>query len=181
MCWENFMPLARYALYAQGLEIHIAPTYDSGDGWIGTLQHIAREGMLLGDRQRDGHARERPPRGFPERDRLYADADEWINEGDSVSSRPAARSSPARCARPTGMLLQKSTSTPSGGAAAHRRGRALRRPDVFQLQRQPAAAVARAASLELPVSAPFIGPAGHSANRVLRNSPCQYPTPLSIS
>ena len=44
ICWESYMPLARYALYAQGLEIYIAPTYDSGEGWIGTMQHIAREG-----------------------------------------------------------------------------------------------------------------------------------------
>ena len=44
ICWESYMPLARYALYAQGVEIYIAPTYDSGEGWIGTMQHIAREG-----------------------------------------------------------------------------------------------------------------------------------------
>ena len=44
MCWENYMPLARYALYSQGIEIYIAPTYDSGEGWLGSLQHIAREG-----------------------------------------------------------------------------------------------------------------------------------------
>lgn len=43
-CWENYMPLARYALYSQGIEIYIAPTYDSGEEWIGTMQHIAREG-----------------------------------------------------------------------------------------------------------------------------------------
>jgi nitrilase len=44
ICWENYMPLSRYALYAQGIDIYIAPTYDSGEGWTGTLQHIAREG-----------------------------------------------------------------------------------------------------------------------------------------
>ena len=44
LCWENYMPLARYALYSQGIEIYIAPTYDSGDDWIASLQHIAREG-----------------------------------------------------------------------------------------------------------------------------------------
>ncbi len=43
ICWENFMPLARYALYAQGIELYVAPTYDSGDDWIGSLRHIARE------------------------------------------------------------------------------------------------------------------------------------------
>jgi hypothetical protein len=44
ICWENYMPLARYALYAEGVEIYVAPTYDSGDGWISTMRHIALEG-----------------------------------------------------------------------------------------------------------------------------------------
>jgi nitrilase len=44
ICWENYMPLARYALYARGVEIYIAPTYDAGENWIGTLRRIAREG-----------------------------------------------------------------------------------------------------------------------------------------
>lgn len=44
LCWENYMPLARYALYSQGVEIYVAPTYDSGDEWLGTMQHFAREG-----------------------------------------------------------------------------------------------------------------------------------------
>lgn len=44
--WESYMPLARYALYSQGIELYIAPTYDSGDDWIGTLRHIAREGRV---------------------------------------------------------------------------------------------------------------------------------------
>ncbi|MCA9017366.1 MAG: hypothetical protein KDA77_18735, partial [Planctomycetaceae bacterium] len=44
ICWENYMPLARYALYSQGVQVYIAPTYDSGEGWKGTMQHIAREG-----------------------------------------------------------------------------------------------------------------------------------------
>ena len=44
ICWENYMPLARYALYAQNLEILVAPTWDCGDEWIASMRHIAREG-----------------------------------------------------------------------------------------------------------------------------------------
>ena len=88
LCWENYMPLARFALYAQGIDIHIAPTYDSGEGWTGTLQHIAWEGgcWVIGAgvalRNRD------LPDDFPERDRIYPAEEDWINPGDSVVIAP---------------------------------------------------------------------------------------------
>jgi nitrilase len=44
ICWENYMPLARAAMYARGVDIYLAPTWDNGDTWIATLQHIAKEG-----------------------------------------------------------------------------------------------------------------------------------------
>jgi nitrilase len=43
ICWENYMPLARFALYESGVEIYLALTADDGDGWQSTLIHIARE------------------------------------------------------------------------------------------------------------------------------------------
>jgi nitrilase len=43
ICWENYMPLARFSLYASGIEIYIASTADDGDEWQSTLIHIARE------------------------------------------------------------------------------------------------------------------------------------------
>ena len=43
ICWENYMPLARFALYESGVEIYIASTADDGDSWQATLQHIALE------------------------------------------------------------------------------------------------------------------------------------------
>jgi len=88
ICWENFMPLARYSLYSQGVEVYIAPTYDSGEGWLGTMQHIAREGgcwVLC-----CGVAIEHDdiPEDFPERERLYPADEAWINPGDSVVVAP---------------------------------------------------------------------------------------------
>jgi nitrilase len=43
ICWENYMPLARFSLYESGVEIYIASTADDGDAWQSTLVHIARE------------------------------------------------------------------------------------------------------------------------------------------
>src|SRR3990170_1925257 len=45
-CWENYMPLARAAMYAQGIDIYLAPTWDNSDMWVPTLRHIAKEGRI---------------------------------------------------------------------------------------------------------------------------------------
>ena len=43
ICWENRMPLARYALYRHGPQIWVAPTADDEDGWLASMRHIAIE------------------------------------------------------------------------------------------------------------------------------------------
>ena len=43
ICWENLMPLARFALYERGVEIYLAPTADDSEDWHASLRHIARE------------------------------------------------------------------------------------------------------------------------------------------
>ena len=91
ICWESYMPLARSALYAQGVQIYIAPTYDCGERWIATMQHIAREGAtwvvgcgcaLQGRDLADPLLAEAG---------LNPDADEWINPGDSVIVAPGGK------------------------------------------------------------------------------------------
>jgi nitrilase len=47
ICWENYMPLARMAMYGKGVEIYLAPTADSRDSWQASLQHIACEGRCF--------------------------------------------------------------------------------------------------------------------------------------
>jgi nitrilase len=43
ICWENLMPLARFALYQDGVEIYLAPTADDSEEWHESIKHIARE------------------------------------------------------------------------------------------------------------------------------------------
>lgn len=91
ICWENYLPLARCAMYAQGLDIHVAPTYDNGERWLASMQHIAREGgcWVLGSciafQGRD------IPATLPGKAQLYPDEDEWINPGDSVVVAPGGK------------------------------------------------------------------------------------------
>lgn len=47
ICWENYMPLMRTAMYAKGIEIWCAPTADGRDSWIASMRHIAVEGRCF--------------------------------------------------------------------------------------------------------------------------------------
>jgi nitrilase len=134
LCWENYMPLARYALYAQGIELYIAPTYDSGDGWIGSMQHIAREarcwviscGVCL--------TKSDLPADFPEKEALYPEEDEWINPGDSVVIAPGGEIISGPMRREKGILYAEielnrvATSKRALDIVGH-----YARPDLFTL------------------------------------------------
>ena len=87
ICWENYMPLARAAMYAQGVEIYLAPTWDNSDEWVATLQHIAKEGRVyvvgVAPLLRGGDVPEEL-RG----DTYRADADDWMSRGHTTIVAP---------------------------------------------------------------------------------------------
>lgn len=138
------MPLARYAMYAQGVEIYVAPTYDQGEGWLATMRHIALEGRcwVLGAgsvlRSQD------IPADFPERERLFPDPQEWVNDGDSVVVDPQGKVVAGPFRRELGILYAE---VDTARVAPARRALDVAghysRPDVFDLQvrRAPAEAV----------------------------------------
>ncbi len=47
ICWENYMPMMRMAMYDQGITLYCAPTADDRDGWASSMQHIALEGRCF--------------------------------------------------------------------------------------------------------------------------------------
>ena len=134
ICWENFMPLARYSLYAQGVELYIAPTYDSGNASIGTMQHIAREGrcwvLCCGVAIENSDI----PVDLPNRDNLYSEDEKWINPGDSVVVAPGGEIIVGPMHQKKGILYAEVDAEKSRTAK-----RALdvsghySRPDIFQL------------------------------------------------
>jgi nitrilase len=70
ICWENYMPLARFSLYESGVEIYLASTADDGDAWQATLVHIAREARAFVVAPAHFQRADSYPDDFPLRDEL---------------------------------------------------------------------------------------------------------------
>jgi nitrilase len=93
-CWENYMPLARFFLYSQGVDIWTAPTLAQGEGWIATMRHIAREGRCYVIGVNPCLHVDQIPADFPHRDRLWRvkeddDDSHWVEPGNSVIVDPS--------------------------------------------------------------------------------------------
>ena len=146
ICWENYMPLARMALYGKGVEVYLAPTADARDRWQATLRHIATEGRcwVLGCNQfvtRAHYARclDDPEVGDVLRDELFPDglqkASEVLCRGGSVIVAPDGEVVAGPLHGEEGMLLAEL----EPGLLARQRlefdvvGH-YARPDVFRLE-----------------------------------------------
>lgn len=134
ICWENYMPLARYALYAWGVQICLAPTWDRGEPWLSTLRHIAKEGQVYVIGCSIALHKEDLPDRFEFKSKYYAEAGEWINKGDSVIVGPGGEFIAGPLHKEQGMLYADLDSRQMRGpkwnldVAGH-----YARPDVFQL------------------------------------------------
>lgn len=87
ICWENFMPLARTAIYESGTQILASPTWDKSPNWLQTMQHIAREGGLFVISTCMAVRMDDIPDEY-EFKKLYPEGREWVNVGNSCIIAP---------------------------------------------------------------------------------------------
>lgn len=145
ICWENYMPLARFALYAQDVDILAAPTWDSGETWLATMQHIAREGGCWVVGCATALEVSDIPTDVPHYEDLFPNKDEWINPGDAVIYKPFGGVAAGPMHREKGFLF---ADIDPGLARASRRkfdvSGHYSRPDVFTLtvDRRPQSPIA---------------------------------------
>ncbi|HKA69515.1 MAG TPA: carbon-nitrogen hydrolase family protein [Actinomycetes bacterium] len=93
ICWENYMPLARFHLYAQGVDVWLAPTLAQGDGWIATMQHLARENRMYVIGVNPVLHVDQIPANFPNREQLIPEGflngrGPWVEPGNTVIVAP---------------------------------------------------------------------------------------------
>jgi nitrilase len=135
ICWENYMPLARYALYAQGIEIYLAPTWEEGDAWVASMRHIACEARAWVVSGAACFQVRDIPADFPGRAALYQDEDEWLISGDAVVIDPTGEIIMGPAHRERGIVY--ADCDPARVAAARRSLDVVghySRPDIFRLE-----------------------------------------------
>lgn len=87
ICWENYMPLARTAIYESGAQILASPTWDKSLNWLQSMQHIAREGGLFVISTCMALRMDDIPDEYKFK-KLYPEEREWINTGNSCIIAP---------------------------------------------------------------------------------------------
>jgi nitrilase len=88
ICWENYMPLARAALYEKGIDVLLSPTWDNSDTWVPTLRHIAKEGQIFVVGVTACLRGSDIPRDLSDADDLYGGDDDWMSRGNTTIVAP---------------------------------------------------------------------------------------------
>ena len=140
ICWENYMPLARFHMYAQGVDLWLAPTLATGDGWIASMRHLARENRMFVVGVNPVLHVDRIPADFPNRDRLappafVAENGPWLEAGNTVIVGPDGEiiAGPVREQEVTLMADLDLGRVPTARRLIDPVGH-YNRPDVFRLQ-----------------------------------------------
>jgi nitrilase len=87
ICWENFMPLARHAIYEAGTQILACPTWDKSPNWLQSMQHNAREGGMFIVSSCMAMNMDDIPDSYDFKKR-YPEGREWVNAGNSCIINP---------------------------------------------------------------------------------------------
>ena len=88
ICWENYMPLARMAMYERGIDVLLAPTWDNSDEWVPTLRHIAKEGQIFVVGVTAFLRGSDVPRDLSDADDLYGGDDDFMSRGNTSIVAP---------------------------------------------------------------------------------------------
>jgi nitrilase len=88
ICWENYMPLARYTLSARGEQIHVAPTWDRGEPWTSSMRHVAKESRCFVVSVCQAFHERDIPDAFDFKKEYLKGVEGWINPGLSVIVDP---------------------------------------------------------------------------------------------
>jgi nitrilase len=91
ICWENYMPLARAALYERGIDVLLAPTWDNSDEWIPTLRHTAKEGQVFVIGVTAYLRGCDVPRDLPGADDIYGGVDDYMSKGNTTIVAPGGK------------------------------------------------------------------------------------------
>ncbi len=137
ICWENYMPLARFYLYSQGVDVWVAPTLATGDGWVATMRHIAREGRCYVIGVNPCLRVDQIPADFPDRERVWprnGEDPQWVEPGNTVIVGPNGDllAGPARHAE-TVLVAELDLSKVLSGRRMFDPVGHYHRPDVFRL------------------------------------------------
>jgi nitrilase len=88
ICWENYMPLARVAMYERGIDVLLAPTWDNSDEWVPTLRHIAKEGRIFVVGVTAFLRGSDVPRDLSDAADLYGGDDDFLSRGNTTIVAP---------------------------------------------------------------------------------------------
>jgi len=135
ICWENYMPLARYALSAWGEQIHLAPTWDRGEPWTSSIRHIAKESRCFVVSCCQAFHKNDIPDEWAFKSEYLSGIDGWINPGHSLIADPDGKIVAGPLVEEEGILYADVNPSQLVGPrwqldiAGH-----YSRPDVFELR-----------------------------------------------